>query len=80
MFGSQESGSSILPNVFQEESAFNQICPNLTFNQRVIGYFACIGVGWVLSLVGSLVLIAGPTADNITLFIILYIIGTVMLL
>ncbi len=37
MFGSSkdsEASSSILPNVFQEESACSKLCPNLTFNQR----------------------------------------------
>jgi hypothetical protein len=79
MFATSEggSGSSILPNVFQEDTACAQICPNLTFNQRVIGFLSCAALGWVLSFIGTLTLIGGPTPTNIRTFIVLYILGTV---
>ncbi len=50
---------------------------NSHFN-RLIGFFGCAGLGWVLSLVGSLVLIGGPTADNIRVFACLYVFGNVI--
>ena len=71
------SGSSILSNVFEEESAFSKICPDLTYNQRIIGFVSCIGIGWILSLMGTLVLIGGMDQENIKTFIALYIVGTV---
>ena len=73
--GSSES-SSILPT-FQEEPACAKICPNLTYEQRIYGFFTCIIIGWIFSLMGSLTLFAGFSAANITVFIILYIAGTV---
>jgi hypothetical protein len=35
--------------MFQEEPACAKFCPNLTFKQRVMGFGACFGVGWLLS-------------------------------
>jgi hypothetical protein len=48
--------------------------------QRIIGFVGCCVSGWVLSLVGSLTLIGGPTPKNITTFAILYVTGNVVAL
>lgn len=79
MFKSTDSsnGSSILPNVFEEESACASICPNLTYQQRIYGFVGCCALGWILSVLGTLVLIGGTTTTNIRTFIILYILGNV---
>ena len=48
------------------------------FVHRIIGYIACSGIGYVISLIGSLVLFGGFTQTNVTLFAILYVIGNVV--
>jgi len=80
MFKSTDSssGNSILPNVFQEEeNPCASICPNLTYQQRIYGFIGCCALGWILSLLGTLVLIGGTSATNIRTFIILFILGNV---
>lgn len=76
---SSSSGSSILPS-FQEESAFDKCCPKLTYKQRLYGFCGCAGLGYLLSFVGCMVLVGGMTAENITTFACLYVIGNVSLL
>lgn len=76
---SSSSSSSILPT-FQEEPACASMCPKLTYQQRLIGFFGCAGLGWVLSLVGTLTLIGGPTPTNIRTFACLYVFGNVIAL
>lgn len=83
MFGSAASNSSsgssdsILPS-FQDEPACASMCPKLTYSQRLIGYAACTGVGYLLSLTGSLVLFGGFSETNIMTFVTLYVIGNVV--
>jgi len=76
---SSSSSSSIIPT-FQEEPCCASMCPKLTYQQRIIGFFACAGCGWVLSLVGTLVLVGGPTPTNIRTFACLYVFGNVIAL
>ena len=47
--------------------------------QRVIGFAGCAGIGWLFSLIGTLTLVTGPTAQNINTFIVLYVLGNVRL-
>ena len=79
MFGgdSGSSSPSILPT-FQDESAFAQCCPNLSYQQRIYGYLGCMISGWVLSFLGTIVLIGGPTTTNISIFAILYVFGNII--
>ncbi|KAJ1419562.1 vesicle transport protein, partial [Ochromonadaceae sp. CCMP2298] len=53
-------------------------CPKLTYQQRIYGYIGCSIFGWVLSIIGCLVLFGGTSAANIRLFIVLYVIGNVI--
>eukprot|EP01041_Mallomonas_annulata_P000650 gene650-1259_t len=92
----ENSSSSILPNFvpksvadtaavagvpgFQEEPACAKCCPKLTFKQRLIGFFGCAGFGYLLSIIGTLILIGGPTAENIRAFAVLYVFGNVIAL
>jgi len=76
---SSSSSSSILPT-FQEEPACAKFCPKLTYQQRLIGFVGCAALGWVLSLVGTLTLIGGPSAANIRIFVVLYVIGNIIAL
>ena len=65
---------------FTEDSAFSMCCPNLTYRQRVYGFVGSCIVGWLLSLVGTLTLIGGPTQKNIATFAILYVTGNIVAL
>mmetsp|Transcript_28374 Transcript_28374/g.28672 ORF Transcript_28374/g.28672 Transcript_28374/m.28672 type:complete len:265 (+) Transcript_28374:117-911(+) len=65
---------------FQEEPACAKCCPNLTFKQRLIGFFACAVCGYLLSFIGTLTLIGGPTPTNIRTFAVLYVFGNVVAL
>lgn len=65
---------------FQEEPACAKCCPKLTFKQRIIGFASCCGFGYILSLIGSLTLIGGPTDTNIRTFICLYVFGNIIAL
>jgi hypothetical protein len=47
---------------FQEESAFEKLCPNLTFQQRMMGFAGCFGIGWLLSL-----MVGGKFQNNVLL-------------
>ena len=84
MFASISSSSSsggatesMLPT-FQEEPACASMCPNLTYSQRLMGYAGFTGVGYLMSLMGSLVLFGGFSDTNIRTFITLYVIGNVL--
>ena len=68
--------ASILPS-FQEESACAACCPKLSYKQRLIGFCACAALGWILSLVGTLILVGGMTPANIRAFAALYVVGNV---
>lgn len=45
---------------------------------RIIGYATCTGVGFFLSLLGSLILFGGTTPANIRIFAVLYVLGNVI--
>lgn len=80
--GSSSSSNSITNSIpgFREEPACAKYCPKLTYKQRLIGFFSCAALGWVLSLIGTLTLVGGATDENIRIFIILYVIGNVIAL
>jgi general stress protein CsbA len=80
MFASIGSAAGSALPVFQDEPACAQYCPKLTFQQRIIGFGACFGIGWLMSFMGTLTLIGGPSTTNIRTFIILYIFGNVIAL
>ncbi len=63
---------------FEDEHACAQCCPNLTYQQRILGFVACSGIGWTLSTIGSFILFDGFSEKNVTTFILLYILGTFM--
>lgn len=60
---------------FEDEPACAQCCPNMTYRQRIMGFAACSGLGWIMSTIGSCVLFGGFTEKNITTFILLYVFG-----
>ena len=45
--------------------------------QRVFGFVGCAAFGWLLSFMGTLTLIGGPSDKNIRTFVALYVIGNV---
>lgn len=58
-----------------EEQACEQ-CPKMTYKQRIIGFCACCGLGYLLSFMGYLSLAAGGmTNANIRTFVALYVLG-----
>lgn len=65
---------------FQEESAFDKCCPNLTMQQRIMGFAGCSAFGWVLATIGTFTLIGGPTDKNIQAFACLYVFGNIIAL
>lgn len=81
MFGSSgskaSSSDSMIPS-FQDEPACASMCPKLTYSQRIMGFTGCTALGYVLALVGSLVLFGGFSNENIQLFIALYVMGNVV--
>mmetsp|Transcript_13812 Transcript_13812/g.18886 ORF Transcript_13812/g.18886 Transcript_13812/m.18886 type:complete len:205 (-) Transcript_13812:157-771(-) len=80
IFGSESSNSSSLLPVFQEEPACAKCCPKLTYEQRLYGYGISTAIGFVLSLIGTLVLFGGTSTSNIALFAVLYVLGNVIAL
>ncbi|CAM9699549.1 unnamed protein product [Phaeothamnion confervicola] len=62
---------------FQDEMC--DMCPKLTYQQRVIGFAVCCVVGYFLSLLGVLLLIGGGPAA-IRNFAVLYVFGNVIAL
>lgn len=45
---------------------------------RIYGYVICSGIGFVLSLIGTLVLFGGFSAANLALFAVLYVLGNLI--
>ncbi|KAG8886468.1 hypothetical protein FRB97_002979 [Tulasnella sp. 331] len=58
--------------LFESDSAFNFL--GLTRTQRLYGFFGCMALGFILSLLGSLLLLTG----SLGLFAVLYGIGTIV--
>jgi len=58
--------------LFEQDSAFGFL--GLTRTQRLYGFIGCLAIGFILSLVGTLLLFVGALAT----FAILYAIGTVI--
>jgi len=58
--------------IFEQDSAFNFL--GLTRTQRIYGFVGCVALGFVLSLLGVLLLIVGW----VTTFAVLYAFGTVI--
>jgi len=54
------------------------MCPKLTYSQRLMGFMVCTGTGYLLALLGSLILFGGFSDSNIRLFITLYVMGNVV--
>ncbi|TDL27273.1 SFT2-domain-containing protein [Rickenella mellea] len=69
-----EAGTGGVPTTqfFQEESAFAFMTPSKT--TRLYGFVGCLGLGFVLSLLGTLMLFIG----SLTSFAFLYGLGTVI--
>lgn len=74
-----EKAKKVAPS-FGEPSAFEQCCPKLSFKQRIIGFASCACLGWLLSFVGTMVLLGGVTAANLNTFVILYVLGNIIVL
>mmetsp|Transcript_4347 Transcript_4347/g.3897 ORF Transcript_4347/g.3897 Transcript_4347/m.3897 type:complete len:191 (-) Transcript_4347:97-669(-) len=77
--GKLNLGQTQIPG-FTEEPACAKYCPNLSYKQRVYGFVGCAAMGWILSFMGTMTLIGGPTPKNITTFAVLYVIGNVIAL
>lgn len=45
---------------------------------RIMGYAACTGIGFLLSLMGTLVLFGGTNSKNIRTFAVLYVLGNII--
>jgi len=69
-----EAGTSVVPDTsfFEGDSAFQFL--NLSRTTRLYGFIGCLIAGFVLSLLGTVVLVFGMTI----LFSILYILGTIV--
>ncbi|KAJ8601075.1 hypothetical protein CTAYLR_009730 [Chrysophaeum taylorii] len=63
----------------QSEPSFEEECegcPQLSYQQRIIGFCVCCGFGYLLSFIGTMLLVSGgPTSDTIRDFAALYIFG-----
>ncbi len=73
----------ILSKIVLYAKVSNKVYVMVLFHQyvfRLMGFVGCAGVGWVLSIIGTLTLIGGPTDANIQTFIILYVIGNVSII
>jgi Got1/Sft2-like family len=55
------------------------MCPSLTYQQRVIGFVVCIILGYILSFVGTLMLISA-SSTGIRNFAVLYVVGNLIAL
>lgn len=82
---SSNSSSDTIPNplvkaFFPDDPVCAECCPNLTYTQRLIGFCTCAGLGYVLSLVGTLNLIGGFSDENVRMFAILYVGGNIIAL
>ncbi|KZT11427.1 SFT2-domain-containing protein [Laetiporus sulphureus 93-53] len=69
-----EAAAGTMPETqfFEGDSAFSFL--GLTRTQRLYGFVACLAVGFVMSLIGSILLFVGLLAT----FAVLYVIGTVI--
>ena len=77
--GIAASAASVLPT-FSEEPACAKCCPKLSYKQRLYGFMGTACLGWLLSLIGTFVLIGGVSATNIRVFAVLYVLGNVSLI
>jgi len=72
-FNLEAAGGAIPETAFFEgDSAFSFL--NLSRTQRLYGFIGCLAVGFVLSLLGSIVLFVG----QLGIFAVLFVIGTVV--
>ena len=55
-----------------------ELCPTMTFKQRLIALICCCVLGYTLEICGTLTLIGGPTAKNIRTFSVLYVCGNLI--
>ncbi|KAI1796004.1 SFT2-domain-containing protein [Ganoderma leucocontextum] len=71
-----EAAGGVIPDTqfFEGDSAFSFL--GLTRTQRLYGFIGCLGIGFVLSLLGSIFLFLG----SLTSFAFLYAVGTVIAL
>jgi len=69
-----EAGNGVIPDTqfFEGDSAFKFL--GLSRTTRLYGFFACLAIGFLLSLLGSIVLFLGQLAS----FAVLYVFGTVI--
>ena len=70
------SAASVIPT-FNEEPACAKCCPKLTYQQRLYGFVACAAFGYLLSFIGTMILVGGVNNTNIRNFAILYVLGNV---
>jgi hypothetical protein len=63
---------------FQDEPACAEYCPKLTYTQRLIGFVSSFCVGWIISWIGSLVLLGGFSTENVRTFVALYVVGQII--
>ena len=56
------------------------MCPKLTMRQRIAGYVAASGLGFLVAICGSLTLADGYTDENVLKFAMLYICGNMIAL
>mmetsp|Transcript_77298 Transcript_77298/g.151662 ORF Transcript_77298/g.151662 Transcript_77298/m.151662 type:complete len:233 (+) Transcript_77298:90-788(+) len=80
--GGEEKSNNPLNKIpgFEEEPACAKMCPQLTYQQRLIGFVASASLGWTLSIIGTLILFGGTSAANIRIFIVFYVLGNVIAL
>jgi len=71
-----EAGGNLVPETpfFEGDSAFKSF--GLSKTQRLYGFIACVAIGFILSLLGTVVLILG----QLVLFAVLYVLGTIVTL
>lgn len=69
-----EAGTSVVPETqfFEGDSAFKFL--GLSKTTRLYGFFACLAIGFLLSLLGAIVLFLGQLGS----FAVLYVFGTVI--
>ena len=70
-----------LPVPEEEKTMEDQVCemcPTMTFKQRLTALICCCVLGYLLEIGGSLTLIGGPTAENIRKFCLLYVSGNLI--
>ncbi|KAF8797871.1 SFT2-domain-containing protein [Phlegmacium glaucopus] len=75
-FNLEAGGSSIIPETqfFEGDSAFKGF--GLSKTTRLYGFIACLAIGFVLSLLGSILLLLG----QLLVFAVLYVLGTIVTL